>query len=133
MQSVIWIVHETHELRRFCGRTTEISTVLRKQPTLGAAGVGTGGRSVQQGGIGEVCDDLVARIAGVESTHGRPVAVGEPANIAVWNLTEVWSVSRDGLASKSRNTPYHGMELRGRNRHTVFNGNVVVKEGVAQR
>ena len=45
----------------------------------------------------------------------------------------VWSVSRDGLASKSRNTPYHGMELRGRNRHTVFNGNVVVKEGVAQR
>ncbi|MFM1790051.1 MAG: dihydroorotase [Actinomycetota bacterium] len=74
-----------------------------------------------------------ARIAGVDDRHGRPVAAGEPANIAVWNLTDVWSVSRDRLASKSRNTPYHGMELRGRNRHTIFNGNVVVKEGKAQR
>jgi len=74
-----------------------------------------------------------ARIAGVDDRHGRPVAAGEPANLAVWNLTEVWSVSRDGLASKSRNTPFHGMELRGRNRHTIFNGNVVVKEGKAQR
>jgi dihydroorotase len=74
-----------------------------------------------------------ARIAGVDERHGRPVAVGEPANIAVWNINEVWSVSRDRLASKSRNTPYHGMELRGRNRHTVFNGNVVVKEGKALR
>ena len=74
-----------------------------------------------------------ARIAGVHDRHGRPVAVGEPANIAVWNINEVWSVSRDRLASKSRNTPYHGMELRGRNRHTIFNGNVVVKEGRALR
>ncbi|MEY3745452.1 MAG: dihydroorotase [Actinomycetota bacterium] len=74
-----------------------------------------------------------ARIAGVHDRHGRPVAVGEPANIAVWNINEVWSVSRDRLASKSRNTPYHGMELRGRNRHTIFNGNVVVKEGKALR
>ena len=74
-----------------------------------------------------------ARIAGVDQRHGRPVAVGEPANIAVWNLNEVWSVSRDNLASKSRNTPFHGMELRGRNKHTVFNGNIVVREGKAQR
>ena len=74
-----------------------------------------------------------ARIAGVDKRHGRPVAVGEPANIAVWNLNEVWSVSRDNLASKSRNTPFHGMELRGRNKHTVFNGNIVVREGKAQR
>ena len=74
-----------------------------------------------------------ARIAGVGARHGRDVAVGEPANLAVWNLTDVWSVSREHLASKSRNTPFHGMELRGRNRHTIFNGNVVVKEGKAQR
>ena len=74
-----------------------------------------------------------ARLAGVTARHGRAVAVGEPANLAVWNLTDVWSVSRDGLASKSTNTPYHGMELRGRNRHTIHNGVVVVKEGKALR
>lgn len=74
-----------------------------------------------------------ARIAGIDAAHGRPVAPGEPANIAVWSTDTVWSVSRDALASKSRNTPYHGMELRGRNRHTLHNGNAVVIEGKAQR
>ena len=72
-----------------------------------------------------------ARIAGISDTHGRPVAPGEPANIAVWNAAEVWTVSRDALASRSTNTPYHGMELRGRNVHTIHNGRTVVKNGKA--
>jgi dihydroorotase len=72
-----------------------------------------------------------ARIAEVSARHGRPIAVGEPANIAVWDTTSVWTVSRDELSSKSRNTPYHGMELRGRVRHTIFNGELVVRDGKA--
>ena len=72
-----------------------------------------------------------ARIADVSERHGRPIAVGEPANIAVWDTTSVWTVSRDDLSSKSRNTPYHGMELRGRVRHTIFNGELVVRDGKA--
>jgi dihydroorotase len=72
-----------------------------------------------------------ARIAEVSQRHGRPIAVGEPANIAVWDTTTVWTVSRDHLSSKSRNTPFHGMDLRGRVRHTVFNGELVVRDGKA--
>lgn len=72
-----------------------------------------------------------ARIADISERHGRPIAVGEPANIAVWDTTTVWTVSRDELSSKSRNTPYHGMELRGRVRHTIFNGELVVRDGKA--
>lgn len=72
-----------------------------------------------------------ARIAGIADTHGRPVAPGEPANIAVWNAAEVWNVSRDALASRSTNTPFHGMELRGRNVHTIHGGRTVVKNGKA--
>jgi dihydroorotase len=72
-----------------------------------------------------------ARIAELSERHGRPIAVGEPANIAVWDTTSVWTVSRDDLSSKSRNTPYHGMELRGRVRHTIFNGELVVRDGKA--
>ena len=74
-----------------------------------------------------------ARIAGLDARHGRAVAAGEPANICVWNTTDVWEVSRDGLASKSKNTPYHGMNVRGRVRHTLFNGQIVVNEGKATR
>jgi dihydroorotase len=37
------------------------------------------------------------------------------------------------LASKSRNTPYAGRSVKGKVRHTVFNGNPVVVDGVATR
>ena len=74
-----------------------------------------------------------ARIARMGERHGRDLAPGIPANIAVWDTTTVWTVSRDALASRSRNTPYDGMELRGKVHHTVFNGEVVVYEGKAQK
>lgn len=74
-----------------------------------------------------------ARIAGVGDRHGRPVAVGEPANLAIFDPTHEWVVDRDVVASKSKNTPYHGRTVRGKVRHTVYAGQVVVRDGVAQR
>ena len=74
-----------------------------------------------------------ARIAGVADRHGRPVRPGEPANICVWNADSVWSVSRDDTASRSRNNPYHGMELRGRPVHTLHDGVITVRNGEAQK
>jgi dihydroorotase len=81
--------------------------------------------------IVEVLSWNPARIANIADRQGRPVAVGEPANLAVWDATSEWVVSRDHLVSKSRNTPYDGMTLRGRVRHTVFRGELVVKDGEA--
>jgi dihydroorotase len=81
--------------------------------------------------IAEVMSWNPARIAGVDERQGRPIAVGEPANIAVWDTSTVWTVSKDDLASRSKNTPYHGMEVRGRVRHTMFRGELVVQEGKA--
>ncbi len=74
-----------------------------------------------------------AAIAGLDARHGRPVEVGEPANLAVFDPTATWTVVPARLASKSRNTPYAGRTLRGRVRHTVFGGDAVVIDGVAQR
>lgn len=74
-----------------------------------------------------------ARIARLEATQGHDIAVGAPANIAVFSLDDEWTVSRDSLASKSRNTPYHGMTFKGKVRYTVFNGELVVDNGEATR
>ena len=74
-----------------------------------------------------------ARIAGIQDRHGRPIAVGEVANISVWSSANTWNVSRDGLASKSKNTPYHGMKIRGKVKYTVFNGELVVDNERAVR
>ena len=74
-----------------------------------------------------------AAIAGVGDRHGRPIAPGEPANLAVFDPDDEWKVQPARLASKSRNTPYVGRTLRGRVRHTVFGGVPVVVDGEAQR
>jgi len=83
--------------------------------------------------IAEVMSWNPARIARLSHVHGRPIAVGEPANITVWDTTSVWTVSRESLASRSKNTPYHGMNIRGRVHHTIFNGELVVQNGKAQK
>ena len=74
-----------------------------------------------------------AAIAGVGDRHGRPIAVGEPANLTVFDRNVEWTVKPEQLASKSRNTPYVGRRLRGKVRHTVFNGIPVVVDGTATR
>jgi len=74
-----------------------------------------------------------AAIAGVADRHGRTVAVGEPANLTVFDPTHQWTVVPAQLASKSRNTPYGGREVRGKVRHTILNGVPVVVNGTATR
>jgi dihydroorotase len=85
-------------------------------------------------------DDVVAAlawrpaaIAGVADRHGRPIAAGEPANLTVFDPAVDWQVVPAELASKSRNTPYVGVPLRGRVRHTILAGQLVVLDGAAQR
>jgi dihydroorotase len=43
--------------------------------------------------------------------QGRPVAVGEPANLVLVDPSARATVDRDASASRARNNPYHGREL----------------------
>jgi dihydroorotase len=63
------------------------------------------------------------------SRHGQEIAPGNPANIVVINPTQKWSVDREQLSSKSRNTPFHGMELPAKVVHTIYEGLLVVRDG----
>ncbi len=74
-----------------------------------------------------------ARIAGLEGSHGGPVAEGRPANLCVLDPAATWVVDPDALASRSRNTPYAGRKLTGKVRHTILRGEPVVIDGKAQR
>jgi len=73
-----------------------------------------------------------ARIAGL-ADQGRPVAVGERANLCVFDPSRTWEVDPDRLASKSRNTPFARWSLTGKVRHTVLRGRPTVIDEVAQR
>jgi dihydroorotase len=74
-----------------------------------------------------------AAIAQIEDRHGGPIAPGRPANLVVFDPDESWEVVPAKLASRSRNTPYAGIELQGRVRHAVLAGVPTVIDSVAQR
>ncbi|MSO42790.1 MAG: dihydroorotase [Candidatus Planktophila sp.] len=62
-----------------------------------------------------------ARIGGYID-QGRNLELGTPANVMIINPSASWIVDKDLVASKSRNTPFHGYELPGVVTHTFFNG-----------
>jgi dihydroorotase len=70
-----------------------------------------------------------ARIGGY-SQQGQNLAIGSRAHITVIDPAASWVVDRDLVASKSRNTPFHGYELPGVVTHTFFNGIPTLINGV---
>jgi dihydroorotase len=54
--------------------------------------------------------------------HGQPIKVGANANLTFINPGQVMRVDRDLVASRSRNTPFHGMDLQGVVTATFFRG-----------
>ena len=69
-----------------------------------------------------------ARI-GRYAEHGQEIRVGAPAHLTVMNPTKSIRVDRDLVSSRSRNTPFHGMELPGVVMATFFKGNLSYKAG----
>jgi dihydroorotase len=63
------------------------------------------------------------------SAQGRPIAVGEPANLVLIDAAARRVVDPRALASKSRNTPYAGRELPVRVVHTFLRGRATVLDG----
>lgn len=62
--------------------------------------------------------------------HGRPIAVGEPANLTLFDPDVEWVVAASDMVSRSRNTPYTGMVLHGQVLGTWLRGRPTVLDGV---
>ena len=74
-----------------------------------------------------------AAIAGLSDLHGGPIEPGRPAHLCVIDPAHEWVVEPAALASRARNTPYAGRRLRGKVRHTLQGGELVVRDGEALR
>jgi dihydroorotase len=72
-------------------------------------------------GVADRMSRAPSRIAGYEN-HGGKIEVGALAHLTVINPTQTYRVDRDLVASRSRNTPFHGMELSGVMQGTFFRG-----------
>jgi dihydroorotase len=82
-----------------------------------------------------VADRMSAQPAqiGRVSGHGLPLAPGNPANVTLYDPAVRATVDVSAMASKSRNTPFAGMELPGRVVATFLRGAPTVLNGKAVR
>jgi dihydroorotase len=56
--------------------------------------------------------------------HGA-LAPGKPADLIVFSEEAEWTVDKNTFYSKGRNTPFHGLKLRGKNLVTIMGGKIV--------
>jgi dihydroorotase len=63
-----------------------------------------------------------AEVLGVPCGGFRP---GDPADLTVFDRDETWTIDPADFRSKGRNTPFAGMEVRGRVKYTIVGGRVI--------
>ncbi len=63
-----------------------------------------------------------ARILGVEAGY---LSLGATADLCIFDPEQYWKVEAAALKSQGKNTPFLGMELPGRVKYTLVNGNIV--------
>jgi dihydroorotase len=79
--------------------------------------------------VAKVMSENPARIGGLDD-QGRPIEVGEPANLTLIDPELGWTVERDELASLSANTPFDRMRFEAKPVLTLLRGRVTARDGV---
>jgi dihydroorotase len=75
-----------------------------------------------------VLSERPADIAGLPD-QGRPIDVGEPANLVLVDPDATWTVHGTELASIADNTPYEGMTLPAKVMTTILRGRITAHDG----
>ena len=63
-----------------------------------------------------------ARILGLDAGH---LSVGAAADVCVFNPDTYWKVEPGALKSQGKNTPFNGLEVQGKVRYTLVDGQIV--------
>ncbi len=73
----------------------------------------------------ELMSSVPDRLLGFDS---KAIVAGNWADCFVFDPNESWIVNKNDFASKSKNSPFLGQTLKGRNKMTIFHGKVVYSE-----
>lgn len=79
-------------------------------------------------GVAQAMSENPARIVGLPD-QGRPLAVGEPANLTVVDPAATWTVAGAAMASRSANTPYEALTLPATVTATLLRGTITARDG----
>ncbi len=77
---------------------------------------------IDRKGLVRLMSERPARIMGLKGKGS--FRTGSDADVTIISPDERWVVDRDRFVSKGKNTPFHGMELRGRASVTITGGTI---------
>ncbi|MGA0023940.1 MAG: dihydroorotase [Burkholderiales bacterium] len=80
-----------------------------------------------EGGIGlaTALDRITAKPAAILGVDAGHLSVGATADICIFDPEAHWRVEAAALKSQGKNTPFSGLEVRGRVTHTLIGGAIV--------
>ncbi|MBL4775911.1 MAG: dihydroorotase [Mariprofundus sp.] len=77
--------------------------------------------------------DLIAKMscnpANLLNLDSGTLNIGAIADIAIFDAEKTWTVDRENMVSKGKNTPWHGREMTGQVSHTLKSGRIVFAKG----
>lgn len=76
----------------------------------------------------KVIDRMSTTPASLLRLPGGTLQEGRPADLVLFDPDQVWTVNRDTFASKGRNTPFHGFQLKGKVKYTISMGQIIYQE-----
>lgn len=78
--------------------------------------------------LNEVIDKMSCAPARILGINAGTLKAGAPADLVLFDPDERYMVDPDKLHGKSKNTPFKGMELKGKVKMTILGGNVVYED-----
>lgn len=78
--------------------------------------------------LSELVEKMCVNPANILGLNKGSFGIGKPADIVIFKPDETFTVDVNAFLSKSKNSPYHGVELFGKVYYTIVNGRVIVRQ-----
>lgn len=78
--------------------------------------------------LSQLIEKMSVNPAKILNIPAGTLSVGASADIVIFDPNQVYTVDENKLHGKSKNTPFKGMELKGKVKYTILNGEVVYKD-----
>jgi dihydroorotase len=81
----------------------------------------------------QMAEKLSYRPAQIARLNGGVLAVGKVADVVIFDPQAQYKVDAAHFASKSRNTPFHGREVKGKVRYTLMAGKIAYSDKTKEK
>ena len=79
--------------------------------------------------LGRVLSLMSSSPAALLGLDKGSLTIGGDADLVIFDPDQEWTIDKTQFASKGRNTPFHGRNVRGKVKYTISQGKIIYQEG----